>query len=175
MAQGPVDDAWAADWVLTLRIPLFCVVSTVLGLVGHVAAGGGIPSVANLALVAVAVFVAARSVGTSQQSLPRLVAMLWATQAGVHVLLPSSHCSTPLALWAGHALAGLLVAAWLRRGEAWAWRAAGHVLRLLGPCRTPTDVVVVRVPCRPPSAVVVPTLDLWSRRLLPQRAPPATA
>jgi hypothetical protein len=73
-----------------------------------------------------------------EQSSGRLVLLVWLSQCEVHLGLtawgPAVHHhdgGLSPAMIGAHALAGLVVAWWLRRGEAFAWGAACRLGRLL--------------------------------------------
>lgn len=76
-------------------------------------------------------------------------------------------------MWVTHAVAGLLVALWLRRGEARVWRA---VRRLLPRLRSAFSAARVRKALRRPAWVSVPVADLHAPVLVaisdPRRGPP---
>lgn len=166
-----VDDAArpdpAAEYGRLLRVPVFAAVTVALGVTGHVLAGGSPPGPAMLALLVAAVGVCWRVVARREQSLPRMLVAVYAVQAGMHVALLSpqgpltdgSMSMTPAAsgpmsgnsvgMWAAHMLAGLAVAAWLRRGESLFWRLVRRVVpRLIFPRagRTMPDVPAPPLP-----------------------------
>ena len=72
-----------------------------------------------------------------EQRLPRVIAGVAAVQLGVHIGLLGHHTAQALPrtallpMTAAHAAAALVLAWWLRRGEAAAWRAAARTLRLV--------------------------------------------
>lgn len=180
--QAGVDPAASADVGMALRVPAFVVVTLALGLGAHLAAGGGPPTPGSALLIGVLLGIAGQLFALREHSLPRLVALVWSVQAGVHFVLMASHqhagahvvavrlgghsvhlappvgalppargvataelagqaaagaastaeFGSPLLMLTLHAIAGLAVAAWLRRGEAAAFRAARRILpRLL--------------------------------------------
>jgi hypothetical protein len=127
-----------------------------------------------------------RVVARAEQSLPRLLAAIYAVQVGIHVALldPSAgsgwmstmtigHLSVhPGVMCAAHLLAGLGVAAWLRRGERLFWRLVRHtVQRLLTP--QPTPMLLDLLHTTPPPARPGPSLQ-GARLVLchPRRGPP---
>lgn len=188
-----IDPAAAADVGMALRVPAFVIVTLALGLGAHITAGGGPPSPGSAVVIGVLLTIAGRLFALREQSLPRLITMVWAVQAGIHFVTMAGHQHSgthldPLRLghhhlhlpptappvpqvppipfvrpfapqWtvltaasdpggssaAGtvvaamdhsnstlmltlHAAAGLVVAAWLRRGEAVAFAAASRLL-----------------------------------------------
>jgi hypothetical protein len=214
---------------MAIRVPAFVVVSAGLGLGAHAVAGGGAPSLTSALLIALLVGIAGRYFALREQSLARLVPLVWSVQAGIHFVLLSGHAHGPgahlaaarlgghrlhvpvvlpgqpeaiappqpvglsgdltgqaasgVASAAGlgssalmlvmHALAGLVVAAWLRRGEAAVFRAARWIVPRLLPRRTS--------PIRPLALPAIPIRTaprLHGGRLLiglsqPRRGPPA--
>jgi hypothetical protein len=224
-----VDPAAAADMGMALRIPAFVVVTLALGLGAHLTAGGGPPTPGSALMIGVMLAIAGRLFALREQSLPRLAAMVWAVQAGIHFVLMASHGhggthlimarmgghhlhlappvsaadvaaptglvasglpgqtavagaasaaggDNPLLMFTLHALAGLAVAAWLRRGETAVFRAACRILPRLLPRRT-------GLPVRPSTTRTVPIntapRQLQGQRFIrlaaPRRGPPPLA
>lgn len=236
-----VDPAAAADVGVALRVPAFVVVTLALGLGAHITAGGGPPSPGAAVVIGVLLAIAGRLFALREQSLPRLITMVWSVQAGIHFVamaghqhsgthlnalrLGGHHLHLPPALtsapqvppipfirpatpqWtvltaasdpagsstAGavaaavdhsnsalmftlHAVAGLVVAAWLRRGEAIVFGAAGRLLPRLLPHRVRLVVRPVILRALPVSAA---PRRLSAQRFIcmaaPRRGPPLPA
>lgn len=184
----------AAGAGLALRVPAFAAVTVALGIAGHVAAGGALPDLGPIVLLLIAVAVGWRVVARTEQSLPRLLTGVLAVQGGVHLVLADAHdhhaAAMPdmagahatglaadavpgIAMWAGHALAAVGVAWWLRRGEAATWRAVRRVLpRLLVWAVPAVRGVPARVrPASSPGAVRAVRLRPFVAE--PRRGPPA--
>jgi hypothetical protein len=131
---------------------LVCVLAAA---VGHVAAGGALP-----ALAAAAVFAGAAPVAwllSSRRVTPgQLTGLLVLCQVCVHLGAPSGHSgdmSMGPGMVLGHALATLVSAAVLARGERFVWRLAER----LGLRAAPLLRTVAAIPSvRPPLAVVAP-------------------
>lgn len=183
---------------LAVRVPLFTVITTGLGVVAHVAAGGQPPSFRGLLVLFAAVALLWRAVAgpRAEASLARLLGgVLW-VQVGIHlalsyragaaapgylhcgddarvilVPLPGSGASgAPLPggtgdtvhamghgsvwMWASHALAALVVAFWLRRGEGAVWHAVRRVWAAFLPSPRPLPI-----PARPLSTWVATAGD----------------
>jgi len=167
-------------------VPLFSVVTVGLGVGGHVLGGGSPPDAATLTLLIGVVGLAWRVLARAEQSLPRLIVAVYAVQAGMHIALLSPATGSvsmsgmtigavsvpPGAMWAGHLLAGLGVAAWLRRGERLFWRLVRRTgQRLLAP--RPTPMALQRPATTPPQRRPGPSL-VGARPVLcdPLRGPP---
>jgi len=225
-----VDPAAAGSVGMALRVPAFVIVTLALGLGAHLAAGGGLPSPDSAVLIAVLLAIAGRLFALREQSLPRLTAMVWSVQGGIHFVLMTGCAGAEdhlaalrlgghhLHLQAGgprvgtvavqgaglvtsglpgrtttsvaasaadtrqallmltlHAVAGLAVAAWLRRGEAATFGAARRILPRLLPHRA-------TLPVRPAVPRTLPVWDAPARphqRLAclstPRRGPPSLA
>ena len=181
----------AADLSLGLRVPAFAGLTLALAVAAHVAGGGGLPSAGRMLFAVAAVTftwwpltarevpwwlmtagVAAVQVGVHLAFLDPARAL--APHAAGHVHAPSTggH-ATSVPVLAGHLLAALLVAWWLRRGESAAWAALRRVLpRLVHPVRVPA-MPAARV--RPAWAPRVLAQQLLDRRTAPRRGPPALA
>jgi hypothetical protein len=218
-----VDPAAAADVGMALRVPAFVVVTLALSLGAHIAAGGGPPSLGSALVIGVLLGIAGRLFALREQSLPRLTALVWSVQAGIHFVLLASHqhggshvlavrlgahylhltppvaaisaprgalatqlagqaatgaapttgFGSPLLMLTLHVIAGLAVAAWLRRGEAVVFRAARRILPRLLTHRTP-------LPVRPSTLRSLPVCtcprrlkgELFIRLATPRRGPP---
>jgi hypothetical protein len=153
---------------MALRVPLFTVATVGLGILAHLAGGGGPPGLATLLLMLAAVALLWKVAARTEQSLLRLLGVMVWVQLGIHLALSQaslgssagqSDCSTMTAMasggsgaaggttampaghamhgslwmWVAHGAAALLVAAWLRRGEAACWRALRRVVARLAP------------------------------------------
>jgi len=138
------------DVLRSWRLPGFVAVASVLGVFSHLAAGGSTPAVPGL-LVSLAALLATWSLlARQEQSSLRLVALVWLSQVEVHLGLtmtwgPAGHhhdAGVSLAMIGAHALAGMVVAWWLRRGEAFAWGAACRLGSML--VARPHVVLVLR-------------------------------
>jgi len=126
---------------LSLRTPIFTATSVGLGVVAHVAAGGGPPSPGVMLMITAAVALASATLTRHERNLPTIVVAEALVQLGMHVALPMGHehlhaamsdtmPATPPMLLA-HTGAVLALAWWLRRGEMAAWRVLGQVWRSL--------------------------------------------
>jgi hypothetical protein len=107
-----VDPAAAADMGMAVRVPAFVIVTLALGLGAHITAGGGMPSPGSALLVGVLLGIAGRLFALREQSLPRLAAMVWSVQGGIHFVLMAGHqhSGTHLAALGGHHLHVVTVA-----------------------------------------------------------------
>jgi hypothetical protein len=227
-----LDPGAVSDLGLALRVPSFVVITSALGLGAHAVAGGGPPSPGSAAMITVAVGIAGMLFALREQSLLKLLALVWAVQAWIHFVLLTGHRhgpgmqpltgrlsdhhlhlsaslpgepasatttvaavtarslpadlpgpvplaptppndSHPLLILALHALAGALVAAWLRRGEAAVFRAARRILPRLLPRRRSLPV---RRPYPTPLPVCTAPRASRGRPLIgltiPRRGPP---
>jgi hypothetical protein len=107
-----VDPAAAADMGMAVRVPAFVIVTLALGLGAHITAGGGMPSPGSALLVGVLLGIAGRLFALREQSLPRLAAMVWSVQGGIHFVLMAGHqhSGAHLAALGGHHLHVVTVA-----------------------------------------------------------------
>ena len=155
-----------------LRGTLVAVWALGLSLVGHAAAGGGLPSAPSLAplsavAVAVGCVVAGRRIG-----FVRALAALLLLQPLLHLVLhalghqhaalldPSSLTSTAAPSWhlavpmvCGHVAAAVVGALWIAWADAWLWRALvrlGLALTLLERPSPARAAVAVTLGCLPP-------------------------
>ena len=159
--------------------------TTALATAAHLAGGGAAPGAGLLAGSLILLALAAHVLADREHPLPALLAYVAASQAGLHLAFAGHHhhagsgappgAGWDLAMLAAHALAGLLLAVWLRRGEAMLWAAARRladtVLRV--PVAAPTPPPTTRLPVAPtggPVGVPTPALLL---RAHPRRGPPA--
>jgi hypothetical protein len=124
------------------RVVVFTLATVALGVGGHLAGGGRAPSAVVLAGLLAGGAVAASGMAGREQTLPRIVLAVGAIQVGIHAVLmaPTPGMHQHAGAMPGHAMVGwhavavLLVAWWLRRGEAAAWRLARALAdRLLHP------------------------------------------
>lgn len=118
-------------WV---RLPGFCAASVLVGVGGHQVAHGTPPTVPTLTLALALVAMTWYAVSRRELGAARLTLIVWLSQVEVHLAMTpgghgAHHASGPvphttwswqMLLW--HALAGLVVALWLRRGESATWR-----------------------------------------------------
>ena len=121
-----------AQW---LRVLGFTVPTVSLAILAHLAAGGAPPALGTLAVLFGAVALLSAGLAPREHGLPHLLAGVAGVQVGVHVALLDHHAqvapassSSAGAMAAGHAVAALLLAWWLRRGEALLWRAAARAM-----------------------------------------------
>jgi hypothetical protein len=128
------------------RVAVFTLATVALGVGGHLAGGGRAPSAVVLAGLLAGCAVAASGMAGREQTMPRLVLAVGAIQLGIHAVLmsptPGMHqhgsAMPGRAMVTWHAVAVLLLAWWLRRGEAAAWRLARALAeRLLHPRSLP--------------------------------------
>jgi len=149
---------------MAIRVPVFTLATVTLGVSAHLAAGGSPPGPGVLGILLAAVALASLGLSHREQRLPRVIAGVAAVQLGVHVALlghdpatmaGSSHA--PGQMVAAHAVAALVLAWWLRRGEAAAWRATTRTIRLA--------LADPRPPLIPPAGEVCPAT------LLPRPVP----
>jgi hypothetical protein len=170
----------------TARTVFFTAVCLLLSTVGHAVAASDTPAPAALLAGAGLVFLGARRFTGRELSQVRLIGAVGASQLGLHGLfsyvpLPGGPAYQPLSQHAGHpaadsagmvhaapsmtvgmvaahVLAGLLVAWWLRRGEALLWSLCRRLAAAL-----PLGRVLVRVRIDP--------LPVWASALpAPARA-----
>lgn len=144
-------------------MPAFSAVTVALGVAAHLTAGGMAPDGAQLILMLLVVALTWRSLARTEQSLLRLTAGVAGVQVAIHLMLGegsmtgqvSAHVhrsagpapGLPSAVMlACHIAAGLLVAVWLRRGEATAWSAIRAVAPLIR-CAAP-GALCAQVPAR---------------------------
>jgi hypothetical protein len=142
---------------LSLRVPVFTATTVALGVVAHVAAGGGPPSAGQVLVVLAAVGLTSALRTRRERTLPTIVLAVTLVQLGMHAALPMgsehNHAAmtetmpvTPPMLLA-HAGAVLALSWWLRRGEMAAWRVLGEVWgRLVRPRVVPQPSNEVRRP-----------------------------
>lgn len=174
------------------RATVFAGSSVALGVVAHVLTGGPAPALgAVLFLVVVCGLLWAGVAGAVEQTLPRLLAGVVAVQVGLHVALLGqehghhAHAAVmagaapghglTLSALAGHLLASLLLAGWLRGGERAVWSAVRRLADrlLLAPPRPLHVPAILRRPeptgpnTVPPAACAV--------RLPARRGPPVPA
>jgi hypothetical protein len=129
--------AWPATPTAVARVAVFTLATVALGVGGHLAGGGRAPSALVLAGLLAGCAVAASGMAGREQTLPRLVLAVGAIQVGIHAVLMSptpgmhqhgaampGHAMLGRSMVGWHAVAVLLLAWWLRRGEAAAWRLA---------------------------------------------------
>jgi hypothetical protein len=132
----------AATPPASARVSIFTLATVALAVGGHLAGGGRAPSAVVLAALLAGSAVAASGMAGREQTLPHLTIAVLAIQVGIHAVLmsPTSNMaqhggampSDAMVAW--HALAALLLAWWLRRGEAAAWRLARALAeRVLNP------------------------------------------
>jgi hypothetical protein len=125
------------------RVPVFTAACVVLGVAAHSAAGGSTPGAGVVLVMVVAVAMTSASLECREQGLPSIVLAVALAQLGVHVALLAGHDHAASrvgenrpALFIAHAWPVVVLAWWLRRGEAAAWRATAqvwpHLVRL--PC-----------------------------------------
>lgn len=158
--------------------------TTALATAAHLAGGGAAPGAGLLAGSVILLALAAHVLADREHPLPTVLAYVAAGQAGLHLAFAGHHhhvgsgaapgAGGDLAMLAAHALAGLLLAVWLRRGEAMLWatarRLAGSVLRVPVVAPTPPATRLPAVPTGGPVGVPTPALLL---RAHPRRGPPA--
>jgi len=165
--------------LLGLRAPVFAVVAVALSAGAHVLGGGQVPEAGGLLLMALAVDVSFRVAARRELSSGRLLTALAASQLVLHQLLvvgehhPVAGSRGGPGMLAGHAAAVAVLAWWLRRGEAAAWRAARRRLRPL--LRPPAPAPVACAPSRglPAVAPGLPRAVVVALRADPRRGPPA--
>lgn len=133
-----------------LRVPVFTAATVVLGVGAHVAAGGAAPAIGQLLLITAVVAAISSAVATRELRLPALVGAVALTEAGIHVaLLGQAHAghgvdrSGSSGMLLAHLAASLLLAWWLRRGEAAVWHMVVRAGRLV---RLPSAPVRLRLP-----------------------------
>lgn len=121
-----------AQW---LRVLGFTVPTVSLAILAHLAAGGAPPALGTLAVLFGAVALLSAGLAPREHGLPHLLAGVAGVQVGVHVALLDHHAQVAPAssssagtMATGHAVAALLLAWWLRRGEALLWRAAARAM-----------------------------------------------
>jgi hypothetical protein len=130
--MSPVPATGPATPPAGARVGIFTLATVLLGLAGHLTGGGQLPSAIVLAGLLAGTAVAASGMAGREQTLPRITLAVGAIQVGIHAVLMSP---TPGmvdhggampgdSMVAGHAVAAVLLAWWLRRGEAAAWRLA---------------------------------------------------
>jgi hypothetical protein len=161
-----------ADWpVRTVRAVATALACVAIAALGHLTAGGALPSGAVIAVFAGAVAVAwvlsARRVTPSQ-----LVGLLLLCQVCVHLGASTGTMTMSAAMLASHALATVLSALVLARGEAFVWQLADRLgLRVL-----PTGLRVLPMPFWSRPTPVFATRSLHDVRLAHsrvERGPPS--
>jgi hypothetical protein len=135
------------------RLPGFCGTSVAVGVGGHQVAHGTPASMPALTLAIALVSMTWYALSRHELSAARLTLLVWLSQLEVHLaLLSTSHDAThhattaapqshPLAGWQmllAHALAGLVVSLWLRRGESSTWRLIRQLVHLQLPFQAPS-------------------------------------
>jgi hypothetical protein len=190
-----------SDLALQLRSPVFAVATVLLSAVAHVLGGGAPPGTGTVLLLVLAVDVAFRAVARRELSLGGVAAGVGLTELLLHLALaasPTGHlvglaehaagrhgghavqgpaAAVPgVLMMAAHAAATALLAWWLRRGEAAAWRSAHRLARALRLPPAPGRIDDHLAPARAPRVEYRPSY----RRLLalaadPRRGPPRTA
>lgn len=167
------------DLMLAWRMPIFVVVTLVLGVLSHVSAARTAGAVPGLVISVGALVATWTLLARGEQSPVRMVLLVWVSQLEVHLSLavPSDSAlqhhdgAGGVRMLGGHALAGLLVALWLRRGEALAWRAASRLGGLLGVPRSPVGLVLPRA-CAQVEPGSQPARCPWWSTADPRRGPP---
>ncbi len=179
----------------TARTVFFTAVCLLLSTAGHALAAGDAPASAAVVAGGGLVFLAAHRFAGRERSLAQLTGAVLSAQLGLHGLF--SYVPAPAAdghqamtqhavptmtldMFAAHVVAGLLVAWWLRRGEALLWSAGhrlaaalplGRALGLLRPDPAPAGPATV-LPV--PAGVRTPAITLLSHAVS-RRGPPVLA
>lgn len=169
------------------RATVFAGSTVVLGVVAHVLGGGAAPGLGLvLFLTAVCAVLWAGVAGAVEQTLPRLLAGVVAVQVALHVaLLGHGHTGhaamhgaghahgLTLSALAGHLVASLLLAWWLRLGEQAVWSATRRlVCRLLVILPRPVTLQVAGSTPVPSALAFVP-VPAGAALLPARRGPPA--
>jgi hypothetical protein len=170
----------AASIARALRLPVFATATTLLAVAAHVAGGGSRPGPGLVLLLSCLVALAFSRFAQHERSYPRLLTAVGAVQVGMHLALldpqdaahAGHHTGSPLDLLVAHGVAVLVVAWWLRQGEAATWRALRRVFP--SRCRSgPAEVVLpvrglalLPAPAAFPASALVPGLP--GRRGPPQ-------
>jgi hypothetical protein len=191
MLAIPGSSVRPADEVSTVsrmvRLPGFCLTSIGLGVGAHQVVHGSAASWPALALAISLVSMTWYTLSHRELRLGRLTLIVWLSQVEVHLSLLSNGddaahhmvAATPPTPWLSgwqmvlsHAMAGLLVAMWLRRGESLTWRLAR---RLVGLRLAPMTASVPHARLRrlPVTAVLAPLHHHLHCRALSMRGPPA--
>ncbi|HVN11141.1 MAG TPA: hypothetical protein VMT69_03530 [Kineosporiaceae bacterium] len=161
-------------------MPAFTLPTVTLAVSAHLAGGGRPPDVGTVVVLLGSVALLSAAVSARRQNLPRLLLGVVLVQAGVHIALLGHH--TPASAQAvggplmvpAHALASVVLAWWLTKGEAALWGATADRLRTLSRLVTLTPVRAGLD--RPvPSGRRTPALDPTSAHAPGCRAPPASA
>ena len=152
-----------------LRVPVFTAATVSLGVGAHLAAGGTEPSAGQLGLVSAVVAVLCAVVAGHELRMPALLGEGHAA----HAVDRSGSAGMLL----GHLAASVLLACWLRRGEAAAWRAVSRAGRLLA-VAVAVAGPALRLPGLPRTTAEAPAPLLRSvhvRPVHPVRGPPCAA
>ncbi len=181
-APAPAGPDPAGPLARRLRVPVFTAATVVLGVGAHLAAGGAEPSAGQLALITAVVAVICSVVAGRELRMPALLGAVGLTEAGIHVaLLGEGHAahvvdrSGSAGMLLGHLAASVLLAWWLRCGEAAAWRAVSRAGRLLA---VAVAGPALRLPGLPRTTAEAPAPLLRSvhvRPVHPVRGPPCAA
>lgn len=151
--------------------------SVTLSVVGHLAGGGHVDPVFLLLLSALAV-VAAYGWLSRERGLASILAAVCGVQVIVHVLLGAGHFhADSSAMLLGHACAAVVLAGFLRWGEARVFAAArGRYLRWLVALRAAlAETADRRTGSRPVSGSRVDRCSALIHRAVHERAPPVAA
>ena len=184
----------------TLRAMVFAVVCVLLGAAGHGLSSGAPPPLVGLVAGVPLVVVLAGWLAGRQRSLPVIAVAVTGGQLGLHALFDyaaavpppgvehTHHLSTAghaghaaqsmtLAMAAGHLVAGLIAAWWLRRGEAAAWAhcaalaaVAAQALSLV--CADPVVLPSAAAPLAGPRRPICWPRRIVQRHSLVRRGPP---
>lgn len=151
-----------------------CVVG--VSLAGHIAAGGDVPGVLTLVGTAAAVALYAGALTRNQLSIGELVGGIGAGQVLLHMAFMTSggaHAGGA-AMLAGHAIATVVLALVLARGEAAAWALWCWLRPRIVVPRTEPGAPVDRVECLAATASARVRIT-WLGTSLSLRGPPATS
>jgi hypothetical protein len=165
-----------------LRVPVFTAATVTLGIGAHLAAGGVAPSASLLGLITAVVTALCAATAGRELRLPALLGAVALTEAGIHVaLLGQDHAahgaarSGSAAMLLAHMAASVLLAWWLRRGEAAVWRAVQRAGSLLALATAGPPLQLPRVP-RPRTGIRPrPLRRLHVGPVHPVRGPPCVA
>jgi hypothetical protein len=167
-------------------------VATGLSLLGHVSAGGSAPPAGWLLVLALVTLLVSAGLSGRRWTLGPLLGLLLGAQVAFHVAFGSrstghvpggqhlGHAAmvpghSGVAMLAGHALAALLTALLLRRGEDCAWRAVDLLARVWTVVRATATGSIVVGRATTPATVRVPAGLGLLEHVVARRGPPVLA
>ncbi len=190
LPEGPMPLVTVARLAGGLRAPAFAVATCGTSALAHVAAGGQAPPTVLLAVLFAGCWLGHRAQVRAELSAGQLLAAIGALQVVIHVLLAGTHHShlhqshvqhapadqvaPGITMLLAHAVADVLVVAWLRHGERLAARLAARLLRRVLCLPDSPLPVTLRRPSPPTCHQIAPRWTRLAALVVPRRGPPLT-